>query len=142
MADKIAKKVSLKVPIKFFYGTGRRKEAVAKVWLFDGKGEFVVNNLTALDYFNDKLIVESCEKPLQLLGLTKTIAIKVTVLGGGKAGQANACTLGISRALISLNSEFRKKLKENGLLTRDPRVKERKKYGLRGARKAPQFRKR
>lgn len=132
----------LKVSSKFFYGTGKRKSAIAKVWLFNGNGTIQVNKMDFVNYFGNDLIANSILKPLTLLTLNKKISVKISVLGGGKASQIDACVLGISRALISMNPEFRDALKAEGYLTRDPRVKERKKYGLRKARKAPQFRKR
>ena len=135
-------KSKLKVPNVFSYGTGKRKSSIAKVWLFEGKGNIIVNNINCADYFGCKLDAKETLKPLDVLGLTSKYDVKVSVLGGGKAGQVDSIILGISRALLELNSSFREKLKAEGFLTRDPRVKERKKYGLRGARKAPQYRKR
>ncbi|RAP26467.1 30S ribosomal protein S9 [Candidatus Marinamargulisbacteria bacterium SCGC AG-333-B06] len=132
----------LKVPNIFFYGTGKRKCAIAKVWLFEGNGSITVNNLNPGDYFGSDLDTNDMLKPLDYLGLTKKYNLKISVLGGGKSAQVDACLLGISRALLEVDSQFRQTLKENGCLTRDPRIKERKKYGLRRARKAPQYRKR
>ena len=134
--------VKLKVPSNFFYGTGKRKCAIAKVWLFEGKGNISVNNLEPTYYFGSELDLSDMLKPLEYLGLTKKYDIKISVLGGGKAAQVGASLLGISRALLHIDAHYRQTLKENGCLTRDPRVKERKKYGLRRARKAPQYRKR
>lgn len=137
-----ANEVKLKVPPISYYGTGKRKCAIAKVWLFEGEGLFSVNSNHATDYFGSELDTTQCLLPLTALDLTKKYNVRVTVLGGGKSAQIGACILGISRALLNISSEYREKLKKSGFLTRDPRVKERKKYGLRGARKAPQFRKR
>lgn len=135
-------KLKIKVPAVFSYGTGKRKSSIAKVWLFEGTGKVSVNSLNCADYFGCKLDAVEINRPLDLLGLSSKYDVRVTVLGGGKAGQVDAVILGISRALLELNPSFREKLKAEGYLTRDPRVKERKKYGLRGARKAPQYRKR
>ena len=132
----------LKVPSVFFYGTGKRKCAIAKVWLFEGNGHVSVNNLKPDYYFGSELDTKDMIRPLDYLGLIHKYNIKISVLGGGKAAQVDACLLGISRALLEVDSQYRQTLKENGCLTRDPRVKERKKYGLRRARKAPQYRKR
>tara|TARA_B100000427_G_scaffold329816_1_gene348108 strand:+ start:13995 stop:14423 length:429 start_codon:yes stop_codon:yes gene_type:complete len=132
----------LKVPSVFFYGTGKRKCAIAKVWLFEGNGHISVNNLKPAYYFGSELDAKDMIRPLDYLGLIHKYNIKISVLGGGKAAQVDACLLGISRALLEIDSQYRQTLKENGCLTRDPRVKERKKYGLRRARKAPQYRKR
>ena len=136
------KQTVLKVAAKNYYGTGKRKCAIAKVWLFEGSGNFQLNNLTAEEYFGSELDAKDIVKPLNVLGITSKYDVKISLLGGGKSAQVDACILGISRALLELNATFRDKLKEEGLLTRDARVKERKKYGLRKARKAPQFRKR
>ncbi|RAP29789.1 30S ribosomal protein S9 [Candidatus Marinamargulisbacteria bacterium SCGC AG-343-D04] len=135
-------KKQLKVPSVFYYGTGKRKCAIAKVWLFEGNGNIEVNRMNYIDYFGNKLIADPILNPLNILSLNKKYSVKISLLGGGKAAQIDACILGISRAILELNSQFRDALKSEGYLTRDPRVKERKKYGLRKARKAPQFRKR
>tara|TARA_E500000178_G_C16791855_1_gene648371 strand:- start:154 stop:573 length:420 start_codon:yes stop_codon:yes gene_type:complete len=137
-----SKKKTLKVPAKNNYGTGRRKSSIAKVWLFPGSGEVSVNDLAPEDYFNDKYSLNQLTLPLAVTSLTDKFDMKITVLGGGKSSQIDSSKLGISRALVELDPSLKPVLKENGLLTRDPRVKERKKYGLRGARKAPQYRKR
>ena len=142
MVKQKQKEEVLKVPSSFFYGTGKRKCAIAKVWLFEGNGHISVNNLKPETYFGSELDTKDMIKPIEYLGLNHKFNIKISVLGGGKAAQVGACLLGISRALLEVDSQFRQTLKENGCLTRDPRVKERKKYGLRGARKAPQYRKR
>ena len=136
------KNKTLKVPAKNNYGTGKRKCAIAKVWLFEGKGTIVVNNDNPEDYFNDKYSLNQLTIPLAVTSLLNKFDVKITVLGGGKSAQIDACKLGITRALVELDPALKPTLKEYGLLTRDSRVKERKKYGLRGARKAPQYRKR
>ena len=141
MSNKQEKTV-LKVPAKNYYGTGRRKSSIAKVWLFPGSGKVSVNNLSPDLYFNDKYSLTTLTSPLSITSLTDKYDIKITVLGGGKSSQIDASKLGISRALVELDESYKPALKEYGLLTRDSRVKERKKYGLRGARKAPQYRKR
>ena len=132
----------LKVPSKFTYGTGKRKSAIAKVWLFPGSGLMQVNNLSPHDYFQSPLLIENASKPLEVLSLVGKYDAKVKVKGGGKVGQADACKLGVARALLEVNETFREKLREFGFLSRDPRVKERKKYGRKKARKGFQFRKR
>jgi len=134
--------VTLKVPSVFNYGTGRRKSAIAKVWLFEGKGIVEVNQMPAFGFLKNEVLVKRVNTPLQLLGLDKKYDVVARTLGGGLVGQADAIALGITRALVQLNEEFRTVLKENGLMTRDPRVKERKKYGRKKARKGYQFRKR
>ena len=137
-----ATKISLKVASKNYYATGKRKCSIAKVWLFDGSGKQVVNNLNLVDYFNSELLVQKLLLPLNDLSLLEKFDFKASVLGGGKVSQCTALQLAISRALLLLNAENKSTLKSSGYLTRDPRIKERKKYGLRGARKAPQYRKR
>ena len=132
----------LKVPQINFYGTGKRKSSIAKVWIFEGSGKFEINKINPDTYFGSKLDIVDIMKPFKLLNIENTFDIKISVLGGGKSAQVDACILGISRALLLVNPSYREKLKEQGLLTRDARVKERKKYGLRKARKAPQYRKR
>lgn len=124
------------------YGTGKRKSAIAKVWLFEGSGNVVVNNLSVSDYFQSPILIDTAVKPLELLALRKKYDAKISVQGGGKVGQADACKLGFARAILELNETFREKLREHGFLSRDPRIKERKKYGRKRARKGFQFRKR
>ena len=123
------------------YGTGRRKEAVAQVRLYAGSGEIVVNGKPADEYFSAALIGRIIS-PLESTGQAKLCRVTVRVSGGGKAGQADAIRHGIARALSGESPERRTTLKRLGLLTRDSREKERKKYGLKRARKAPQFSKR
>ena len=130
-------------PLKLYhYATGRRKKSVARVYLCEGSGDIVVNNLAINKYFNGTNLIGNALRPLQVLDLSDKVDIRIMVRGGGFSGQSGAISLGIARALLKMNSEYRRKLKEFGLLTRDPRMKERKKYGLKGARKAPQFSKR
>jgi small subunit ribosomal protein S9 len=121
-----------------FYGTGRRKSATARVYLRPGTGDFTVNRNSIDTYFKNETLRMIIRQPLQL---TDTLG-KFDVEGGGMAGQAGAVRHGIARALCEFNAELRKRLKKAGLLTRDPRAKERKKYGQKGARKRFQFSKR
>jgi small subunit ribosomal protein S9 len=125
-----------------YYGTGRRKEAVARVYLKPGSGEIKVNDHPFDEYFPNKVLKMVIRQPLALTETTDKFDIGVTVSGGGPAGQAGAIRHGISRALVVYNAELRPRLKKEGLLTRDSRVKERKKYGQRGARARFQFSKR
>ena len=124
------------------YGTGRRKEAVARVFLRPGSGEMTVNGRTLENYFPNNVLRMVVRHPLQLTETTDKFDITVTVEGGGSTGQAGAVRHGISRALLGFNAELRESLKAAGLLTRDSRVKERKKYGQKGARARFQFSKR
>ena len=125
-----------------YSGTGRRKEAVARVSLKPGAGEITVNDHGFDEYFPNKVLKMIIKQPLALTETTDKFDIAVTVKGGGPAGQAGAIRHGISRALLEFNAELRPRLKKEGLLTRDSRVKERKKYGQRGARARFQFSKR
>ncbi len=125
-----------------YRGTGRRKTAVARVILRPGKGSIIVNGRTFENYVISPLARLDIQQPLVLTANETTFDITVNVFGGGLIGQAGAIRLGITRALLEVNPEYRKILKPAGLITRDPRVKERKKYGLKGARRAPQFSKR
>ncbi|HEY7478403.1 MAG TPA: 30S ribosomal protein S9 [Actinomycetota bacterium] len=122
--------------------TGRRKEAVARVRLAPGSGEFVVNGRPLDDYFPTRVHRMVARAPLQLVGRDKDLDVVATITGGGVAGQAGAVRLGVARALITLDPELRAQLKAEGFLTRDAREKERRKYGLKKARKAPQYSKR
>ena len=142
MSTKENLKNELKVPNTFFYGTGKRKSSIAKVWLFQGNGQIEVNKLSAIDYFGHEKMVTSILDPLKKIGIDDKYNVFIKVLGGGKAGQSDAVVLGLSRAIIEMNNEFRSSLKKEGFLKRDPRVKERKKYGRKKARKGFQFRKR
>ena len=125
-----------------YYGTGRRKSAVARVYLLPGKGDIIINKRGIDDYFGLETLKLIVRQPLELTGTTGKFDIKVNVFGGGYTGQAGAIRHGISRALLEADGDFRQPLKRAGFLTRDPRMKERKKYGLKGARRAPQFSKR
>jgi small subunit ribosomal protein S9 len=126
----------------YYYALGRRKEAIATVRLTTGKGAITVNNISAADYFNNITLIAVIEQPLVLTGQNGKLDASIKVTGGGKSGQADAARLGIARALQELTAELRPSLKKAGMLTRDPREKERKKPGLKRARKAPQFSKR
>jgi len=125
-----------------YYGTGRRKSAVARVYLAPGKGNITINKRGIDDYFGLETLKLIVRQPLDLTGTLSKFDIKVSVFGGGYTGQAGAIRHGISRALLIADGDFRQPLKKAGFLTRDPRMKERKKYGLKGARRAPQFSKR
>jgi len=125
-----------------YYGTGRRKSAVARVYLLPGKGNITINKRGIDDYFGLETLKLIVRQPLELTGTLSKFDIMVNVYGGGFTGQAGAIRHGISRALLIADGDFRQPLKRAGFLTRDPRMKERKKYGLKGARRAPQFSKR
>jgi small subunit ribosomal protein S9 len=128
---------------RYYQGTGRRKTAVARVRLFPGSGEFVVNGKQITEYFGMRdMFQKELVRPLELTGNAASFNVLVKVRGGGVAGQVGAVRHGIARALLDLNAELRPTLKKAGLLTRDPRVKERKKPGLKRARKRPQYTKR
>jgi len=125
-----------------YYGTGRRKSAIARVFLRPGSGEFKVNGKAFEEYFVTPSQRTSARQPLLLTETAANFNVLANVCGGGVAGQADAVRLGITRALMEFNVELRKKLKSEGMVTRDPRAKERKKYGQKGARKRFQFSKR
>ena len=125
-----------------FQGTGRRKESIARVRLMAGKGNVTVNGKTLDEYFGTEILKVIVNQPFAVTNTVGKYDVIVKVVGGGFTGQAGAIRHGIARALNEANSEFRPILKANGFLTRDPRMKERKKYGLKKARKAPQFSKR
>ena len=125
-----------------YCGTGRRKESIARVRLFAGKGNITVNGETLDEYFNSEILKVIVNQPFAVTNTVGKYDVIVKVIGGGLTGQAGAVRHGIAKALNEANPEFRPALKSNGLLTRDPRMKERKKYGLKKARKAPQFSKR
>jgi len=125
-----------------YYGTGRRKKSTARVRLVPGTGRIVINDREAKDYFPYETQLLIMNQPLVATETQGTYDVLVNVHGGGFTGQAGAIRHGISRALLEANPEFRTVLKREGFLTRDARMKERKKYGLRGARRAPQFSKR
>ena len=127
----------------YMYGTGRRKSSVARVHLIpNGTGVVTINGRDIDDYFGLETLKLIVRQPLVTTGTVGKVDIEATVAGGGVSGQAGAIRHGISRALLTLNPEYRPALKSAGFLTRDPRMKERKKYGLKGARRAPQFSKR
>jgi len=125
-----------------YYATGRRKDATAKVWLTPGSGEIKVNNRTAADYLGRRTLQMIVRQPLELVNVGGEFDVTVTAKGGGTAGQAGAIRHGIARALLSVDPEMRTPLKKAGFLTRDPRVKERKKVGRKRARRGFQFSKR
>ena len=125
-----------------FYGTGRRKKSIARVRLVEGTGVITVNGKSIDEYFGTEVLKTIVRQPLTATNTTAKYDVIAKVVGGGFTGQAGAIRHGIARALNEANSEFRPTLKSNGYLTRDPRMKERKKYGLKKARKAPQFSKR
>ncbi|MBP0986591.1 MAG: 30S ribosomal protein S9 [Oscillospiraceae bacterium] len=126
----------------FFAGTGRRKTSVARVRLYNGTGNITVNGREISDYFGLDTLKYIVNQPLELTNTTGKFDVVVNVQGGGIAGQAGAIRHGISRALLLYDENLRAELKKAGFLTRDPRMKERKKYGLKAARRAPQFSKR
>jgi len=130
------------MPSASYYGTGRRKSAVARVYLLPGKGDIIINKRNIDDYFGLDTMKLIVRQPLELTDTLGKYDIKVNVYGGGFTGQAGAIRHGISRALLEVDADYRAPLKKAGFLTRDPRMKERKKYGLKGARRAPQFSKR
>ncbi|MCR5024892.1 MAG: 30S ribosomal protein S9 [Lachnospiraceae bacterium] len=125
-----------------YYGTGRRKSSVARVYLVPGKGQIVINKKSIDDYFGLETLKMIVRQPLVATDTVDKFDVKVNVFGGGYTGQAGAIRHGISRALLEVDNEYRATLKKEGFLTRDPRMKERKKYGLKAARRAPQFSKR
>lgn len=125
-----------------YYGTGRRKTSVARVYLVPGKGQITINKRDIDDYFGLETLKVIVRQPLALTDTADKFDVIVTVKGGGFTGQAGAVRHGISRALLQADADYRPSLKAAGYLTRDPRMKERKKYGLKSARRAPQFSKR
>lgn len=125
-----------------YYGTGRRKSSVARVYLKPGTGKITVNKKDLDEYFGQDVLKAIIKQPLTATETTEKLDVIVNVHGGGFTGQAGAIKHGIARALLSVDPEFRATLKKAGYLTRDPRMKERKKYGLKKARRAPQFSKR
>jgi len=128
--------------LSFFYGTGRRKEAVARVRLYPGRGRVIINGRPLDEYFPLETLRTLVQSPLRSTETMDKLDIIASVSGGGVGGQAGAIRHGISRALVRLDQGNRTTLKKAGFLTRDPRMKERRKYGLKKARKAPQFSKR
>ncbi len=125
-----------------YYGTGRRKKSIARVRLIPGTGVITINKRDIDDFFGLDTLKLITRQPLEATNTMGKFDIVSTVIGGGVTGQAGAIRLGIARALLEVDESFRPVLKAKGLLTRDPRMKERKKYGLKGARRAPQFSKR
>lgn len=125
-----------------FYATGKRKTAIARVWLTPGSGKVTVNKMDAEDYFGGTFKTYKIEKPFKITETSEQYDIIATLTGGGKSAQVEALTHGVSRALLEVDGEHRTPLKKSGLLTRDPRCKERKKYGQKGARAKFQFSKR
>ncbi len=125
-----------------YYGTGRRKSSVARVYLVAGTGKITINKRTIDDYFGLETLKLVVRQPLVLTESIDKFDVLVNVRGGGFTGQAGAIRHGISRALLQADADYRPALKKAGFLTRDPRMKERKKYGLKAARRAPQFSKR
>ncbi len=125
-----------------YYGTGRRKKAVARVRLLPGDGKVTVNKKDLDDYFGPEGLKRQVRRPLEVTGTANKFNVVALVAGGGTSGQVGALRHGIARALLEAGSEYRPILKKEGFLTRDPRMTERKKYGLKKARRAPQFSKR
>jgi small subunit ribosomal protein S9 len=137
------KTTKVKKEITYYYGTGRRKTSIARVRLLPGTGRFILNGGRSLEeYFPRKTAQMSIVKPLLAVAMHDTFDVVALLEGGGSTGQAGALRLGIARALVESNPDFRLELKRQGFLTRDPRMIERKKYGLKKARKKPQFSKR
>ena len=128
--------------IPFFYGTGRRKKSIARVRVYAGTGKITINDRDIYDYFGLDTLKLIVRQPLTVTELTDKFDIVCRVTGGGVTGQAGAIRHGLARALLQYDESLRPVLKKAGFLTRDPRMKERKKYGLKGARRAPQFSKR
>ena len=126
----------------YFYGTGRRKKSVARVRIYPGTGEITINGRSIDDYFGLETLKLIVNQPFGVTGTAGKFDIVANVTGGGISGQAGAIRHGVARALLNVDAENRAALKAAGLLTRDPRMKERKKYGLKAARRAPQFSKR
>jgi small subunit ribosomal protein S9 len=125
-----------------YYATGKRKESIAKVWLRPGDGKITVNEKDYKEYFPRDTLVTMINEPLNVTGTSSSYDVVATIVGGGVSGQAGALRHGISKALLEVNPDYRTMLKSEGFLTRDPRIKERKKYGLKKARKRSQFSKR
>ena len=125
-----------------YYGTGRRKSSVARVYLKPGKGQITINKRDIDEYFGQETLKVILRQPLVTTDTADKFDVSIFVKGGGFTGQAGACRHGIARALLEADPDYRAALKSAGYLTRDPRMKERKKYGLKAARRAPQFSKR
>ena len=125
-----------------YYATGRRKNSIARVWMMPGSGKVTINDKTMDQYFGRAVLKMIIRQPFEVTGTVDKFDVLVSVLGGGNSGQAGAIRHGISKALLAVDAESRVKLRKEGLLTRDPRTKERKKYGQKGARARFQFSKR
>ncbi len=134
--------VNTAIKSNIYYATGRRKRSIARVWIEDGAKEILINGQTFEAYFPRETLRMIIEQPLEAAKLIDRFGIKVEVKGGGLSGQAGAVRLGIARALIQFDESTRSLLRKNGFLTRDPRKKERKKYGHKGARRSFQYTKR
>ncbi len=139
----MAKAASKKAKITYFNGTGRRKDSVARIWLSPGTGKIKINDKEIADYFSkNKFLERLAKESLTVTKMTEKYDLKIRVNGGGISGQAGAIRHGIARALVAADEDLKDTLKKAGFLTRDQRMKERRKYGLKKARKAPQFSKR
>lgn len=125
-----------------YYATGKRKNSIARVWMMPGNGKITINDRPMDQYFGRDVLKMIIRQPFEVTGTIDKFDVLVNVLGGGNSGQAGAIRHGISKALLAVNAESRGKLRQEGLLTRDPRAKERKKYGQKGARARFQFSKR
>ena len=125
-----------------YYATGKRKNSIARVWMMPGSGKVTINEKTMDQYFGRAVLKMIIRQPFEVTGMVDKFDVLVSVLGGGTSGQAGAIRHGISKALLEVDAESRVKLRKEGLLTRDPRTKERKKYGQKGARARFQFSKR
>lgn len=125
-----------------YYATGKRKNSIARVWMMPGTGKITINEKSMDQYFGRDVLKMIIRQPFEVTGMQEKFDVLVSVLGGGTSGQAGAIRHGISKALLALDAENRGKLRKEGLLTRDPRAKERKKYGQKGARARFQFSKR
>lgn len=125
-----------------YYGTGKRKSSIARVWLESGSGQVIINGRDPKEYFRVERLINMVYQPLHATETAGRFDIKVNVIGGGISGQAGAVRHGVAKALLNMDKDLRLKLKKAGFLTRDPRAKERKKYGQRGARARYQFSKR
>lgn len=129
-------------PKKHFYGTGKRKTAIARVYLQPGEGKISINKKPAEEYFGTEALQLLVRLPFQVTGTVDQFDVRANIAGGGPSGQADALKYGVAKALLSINQDYRKPLKNAGFLTRDARIVERKHYGKRGARRSPQFSKR
>ena len=130
------------VSVSRYYATGKRKNSIARVWMMPGSGKVIINDKPMDQYFGRDVLKMIIRQPFEVTGTVDKFDVLVSVLGGGNSGQAGAIRHGISKALLAVDAESRVKLRKEGLLTRDPRAKERKKYGQKGARARFQFSKR